>query len=112
MPPTHVQHLRTHSKKVLMHLCCMLIGAELTFLIAIDRTSPRLDCQVTAILIEYFLLAAFMVCVWASTDHWCDCVQWMLVDAYVLYNAFVVILGAAQLHLWRYGIACYLVWTL
>jgi hypothetical protein len=33
----------------------------------------------------------------------------MLVDAYVLYNAFVVILGANQLNLWRYSIVCYLV---
>ena len=33
----------------------------------------------------------------------------MLVDAYVLYNAFVVILGAIELRLWRYGVVCYLV---
>ena len=44
-----------------MNLCLMLIGAQLTFILAIDKTSPRLGCQITAALIEYFLLAAFMV---------------------------------------------------
>ena len=43
-------------------------------------------------------------------DHFIsDFSQWMLVDAYVLYNAFVVILGAIELRLWRYGVVCYLV---
>ena len=57
-----LQHLRTHSKIVIMNLCFMLTAAQLTFLIAIDKTSPTVNCRVTALLIEYFLLVAFAVC--------------------------------------------------
>ncbi len=45
----------------LVNLCFNLIGANLIFLIAIDRTSPEVDCRVAALLLQYFLLAAFMV---------------------------------------------------
>ena len=59
---THVlQQLRTQPKVVLINLCLMLIGAQLAFLVGVDKTSPRVNCQITAALIEYFLLAAFMV---------------------------------------------------
>ncbi len=55
------QTLRTPAKIALINLCFNLIGANLIFLIAIDRTTPELNCRVTALLLQYFLLAAFMV---------------------------------------------------
>ena len=47
---------------MILHLSVMLIAAQLTFLIGVDRTSPVLGCRVTALLLQYFLLSAFMVC--------------------------------------------------
>jgi hypothetical protein len=57
-----LQKLRTQGKTVILHLSVMLIAAQLTFLIGVDRTTPITGCRVTALLLQYFLLSAFMVC--------------------------------------------------
>jgi hypothetical protein len=63
----------------------MLIGAQLTFLIGIDRTTPNLACHVSALFLYYFLLASFM---------------WMLIDGWILYRTFVVVFTDGKIK-WR-----------
>ena len=55
------QELRTKAKGVIMHLCLCLMVAQVVFLAGVDKTSPRLNCSIIAAVLQYFLLAAFMV---------------------------------------------------
>jgi hypothetical protein len=47
---------------MIVHLCCCLITAQTAFLAGIDKTSKHPDCRIVAGIIQFSLLAAFMVC--------------------------------------------------
>ena len=57
-----VKAFRTKPKTVVVNLCVCLIVAQVVFLTSIDKTGTQPDCRVVALVMQYFLLAAFMVC--------------------------------------------------
>ena len=67
--------LRTKlSSKILISLCTSLLLLLIVFLVGIERTSNQRRCQLTAVLLHYFILATFM---------------WMGVEAFNIYKIFV-----------------------
>uniref|UniRef100_A0A8D0H3Y5 Adhesion G protein-coupled receptor L4 n=1 Tax=Sphenodon punctatus TaxID=8508 RepID=A0A8D0H3Y5_SPHPU len=53
---SEIQSTRTTIHK---NLCCSLFLAELVFLVGINMNTNKLFCSITAVLLHYFLLAAF-----------------------------------------------------
>lgn len=89
-----LQGLRSPAKAILVHLCLALAAAQLIFLVGIDRTEPRTTCQVTTLLLHFFLLSAF---------------GWMVVEAYHLYATFVIIFHQRKEYTWaKYMVVGYL----
>ncbi|XP_035665907.1 adhesion G-protein coupled receptor G7-like [Branchiostoma floridae] len=70
---------QTRPQHILTHLCSALLATLVIFLAGIDATSSPVGCTVVSFLLHYFLLAVFM---------------WMAVEAFNMYLAFVIVLGA------------------
>ncbi|XP_078672770.1 adhesion G-protein coupled receptor G7-like isoform X1 [Branchiostoma floridae x Branchiostoma belcheri] len=70
---------QTRPQHILANLCIALLATLILFLAGIDATHSPVGCTVVAFLLHYFLLAAFM---------------WMAVEAFNMYLAFVIVLGA------------------
>lgn len=62
-----------------------LAAAQLTFIVAVDRTDPIVGCQVTTLLLHFFLLSAF---------------AWMVVEGYNLFATFVIIFQQKHEYTW------------
>ncbi|KAI8501640.1 hypothetical protein Bbelb_209110 [Branchiostoma belcheri] len=70
---------QTRPQHILANLCIALLATLILFLAGIDATHSPVGCTVVTFLLHYFLLAAFM---------------WMAVEAFNMYLAFVIVLGA------------------
>ncbi|XP_035665909.1 adhesion G-protein coupled receptor G2-like [Branchiostoma floridae] len=70
---------QTRPQHILTNLCSALLVTLVIFLAGIDATSSSVGCTVVTFLLHYFLLAVFM---------------WMAVEAFNMYLAFVIVLGA------------------
>ena len=60
--------------KILVNFCISLLALYLVFMLGVERTSPRITCQIIAALLHYLVLSTFC---------------WTLVQSYNLYQNFV-----------------------
>ena len=84
------RNLRTKlAHKLLMSLCISLMSTLIIFLGGVEHTQSRVECQIVAGLLHYFLLNTFL---------------WMSAHAFNLYRSFIKIfetLNSATMFLWK-----------
>ena len=76
MPQT-AESNKTHTRTIMVQLCLSLIALYLVFIFAIDRTYPRMHCNIAAALVHYFVLTTM---------------AWMAIEARYVYIKSVKIL--------------------